>query len=193
MLLSLVPAHKPHGCMTLRQLQTPHEPRGEHQMLVLFHWCGKCQLCRWWKVFYFLGSGCDLSPWCGAQHLIHKHSGRRWVLCSACQTADEMPSYCTVLFIIHLRKHSLFWSHTDEENNKKWKMNPSLQKKNALHLTAHHVNAFFIAQNRFPPFLISFTFVSSWGKKTPGVEIFKDVSQHTFSLLFLAALCSHTG
>lgn len=165
MLLSLVPAHKPHGCMTLRQLQTPHEPRGEHQMLVLFHWCGKCQLCRWWKVFYFLGSGCDLSPWCGAQHLIHKHSGRRWVLCSACQTADEMPSYCTVLFIIHLRKHSLFWSHTDEENNKKWKMNPSLQKKKALHLTAHHVNAFFIAQNRFPPFLISFTFVCSWEKK----------------------------
>lgn len=67
------------------------------------------------------------------------------------------------------------------------------KKKNALHLTAHHVNAFFIAQNLFPPFLISFTFVCSWGKKTPGVEIFKDVSQHTFSLLFLAALCSHTG
>lgn len=44
-------------------------------------------------------------------------------------------------------------------------MNPSLQKKNALHLTALHVNAFFIAQNLFSPFLISFTFVCSWGKK----------------------------
>lgn len=65
----------------------------------------------------------------------------------------QMPSYCTVLFIIHLRKHSLFWSHTDEENNKKWKMNPSLQKKKCPSFNSTSCKCILYCTKSFSPIL----------------------------------------
>lgn len=99
MWLTPVPAHKPHGGMTLGQLQILPKPRGEHQMLTLSHWCGKCQRCRWRG---FLFSGVRLRPVPAvrhARHLIHKHGGGLWMLWSAWQAAGEMPSYCTGLWL----------------------------------------------------------------------------------------------
>lgn len=72
---------KPHGGVTLGQLQILPEPKGEHQMLALAGRCGKCQRRRWRGIFIFF-----LIRWvvvvtrpCGAphsRHLIHKHGGQ---------------------------------------------------------------------------------------------------------------------
>lgn len=104
MWLTLVPAHKPHGGMTLRQLQILHKPRGEHQMLALSRWCGKCQWCRWRRVFYFLGVRLRPVPAVRrARHLIHKHGGGAVdvVVCLADCRKDARLLYRP--FIIHGR------------------------------------------------------------------------------------------
>ena len=181
MLLSLVPALKPHGNMTLQHLQTLHKLQGEQQMLALFHWCGKCQRCRWWRgVFcaFFPGSGCDLSLWWDAQHLIHKHGGRRCVLWLAWQTAEEMPSYCTRFVIIHLRA-ALCFEATHMTKTGKW---IHVMQMNCTSLSRSSCKCIFIGWNgvffsNFDESVGCLIFVCSW-ETTPSVKIFKDDVEH---------------
>lgn len=94
---------KPHGSMTLGQLQTLPEPKGEHQMLALSGRCGKCQRRRWLGLFLFIfffnsvglvvvTRPCGTPHW---RHLIHKHGGRARGCCGRQQ--ERRRSHCLLI------------------------------------------------------------------------------------------------
>lgn len=60
-------------------------------MLALFHWCEKCQRCRWWRLFILFSGGSVATCRCGKTGDISSINMAVDVV--AWQSAGEMPSY----------------------------------------------------------------------------------------------------
>lgn len=96
---------KPHGSMTLGQLQILPEPKGEHQMLALSSRCGKWQSRRW-RFFccFFLFGGLWLWPVLAVHRTsdissINMAGRPRDVVASAGRQQERCQSYCLWLLV----------------------------------------------------------------------------------------------